>query len=319
MSHEEHLGRDPFDRLVLDETFIRGGRHEPPARTREAISRFGGPDTSFRYSPPPGAVDRVLPLRHTSFELERVRVSGIFLWLVVMFAVTLTLCWETGSRFAVFAVVVTGWLISLCLHEFAHAAVAYAAGDRSAAVRDYLRLDLRRYAHPVLTFVLPVLYVFAGGIGLPGGAVQLDQTAFRSRRMCSLVSLAGPAANVVCAALCLGPLAIASRSQPTIVHHLPLWSALAFLGFLEITAVVINLLPVPGLDGWGALAPYLSHEAVAFGRKAAPFGAIILFFVVFRSAGMSRGLGSALVHVETLLGVSPGLAAVGDYLFRFWT
>lgn len=41
-------GRDPFDDLVLDEDFVRGGAYEPPARTRGAIARHAG-TTSWRH------------------------------------------------------------------------------------------------------------------------------------------------------------------------------------------------------------------------------------------------------------------------------
>jgi hypothetical protein len=40
---------DEFDKLVLDENFVRGGSYEPPARTRFAIARFGDQQTSWRH------------------------------------------------------------------------------------------------------------------------------------------------------------------------------------------------------------------------------------------------------------------------------
>jgi hypothetical protein len=42
-------GADPFDNLVLDDDFVRGGSYEPPARTRVAIARYGGRQTSWRH------------------------------------------------------------------------------------------------------------------------------------------------------------------------------------------------------------------------------------------------------------------------------
>ena len=40
---------DEFEGLVLDENFVRGGSYEPPARTRVAIARYGGQQTSWRH------------------------------------------------------------------------------------------------------------------------------------------------------------------------------------------------------------------------------------------------------------------------------
>ena len=45
----ESAGPDPFDDLVLDENFVRGGTFEPPARTRLAIARYGDVETSWRH------------------------------------------------------------------------------------------------------------------------------------------------------------------------------------------------------------------------------------------------------------------------------
>ena len=61
--------------------------------------------------------------------------------------------------------------MSLCLHEFGHALVAYRGGDRSVRGKGYLTLDIRRYTDVGLSFVLPVLFLLLGGIPLPGGAV----------------------------------------------------------------------------------------------------------------------------------------------------
>lgn len=38
------------------------------------------------------------------------------------------------------------------------------------------------------------------------------------------------------------------------------WAGVAFLGFLQVTAFVLNMLPIPDLDGYGALEPHLSPD-----------------------------------------------------------
>ena len=91
--------------------------------------------------------------------------------------------------------VLAGWAVSLCLHEFGHAYTAYRGGDRSVRAKGYLTLDIRRYADLGLSLVLPVFFLLLGGIPLPGGAVWIDHGAIRSRAVRSLVSLAGPAAK----------------------------------------------------------------------------------------------------------------------------
>lgn len=299
---------DPFQGLVLDEGFVQGGRHEPPAGTR-ANGRGTGHETAWR--PPIQPVAR--PHRGVS-------VSWIFLVLLAVFIGSAVGSWQDDrSRLAVFGFVFAGWLISLCLHEFAHAATAYCGGDRSVATKGYLSLDIRRYVNPAFSFILPALFVLIGGIGLPGGAVWIDQASLRTRAGRSLTSLAGPFANLVCAAACVAPFAVGGGTRLLMDGHLSFWSAVAFLGFLQLFALLLNLLPIPGLDGWGAIEPYLPAQTVAAGRRFSPFGFMLLFFVVMSSPSISGHLTSLLQSIQHACGVPGGLAGWGYQLMRFWS
>ena len=104
---------------------------------------------------------------------------------------------------SVFIFVIAGWVVSLCLHEFGHAFTAWKFGDRDVALRGYLDLDPRRYSHPVLSIALPIAITVIGGIGLPGAAVYV-RTSFMTAKQRTLVSLAGPTANLLLAVLLLG-------------------------------------------------------------------------------------------------------------------
>jgi Zn-dependent protease len=243
------------------------------------------------------------------------RPSPIFLAIVAAFAVCAWLAWQDSGEWAVFAFVVTGWVLSLCLHEFAHAAVAYTGGDRSVADKGYLTLDPRHYAEPGLSLVLPLLFVLMGGIGLPGGAVWIDRRALRSPTVASLVSLAGPATNVVFALVCLLPLGLGWIDLR--VDTLSFTSGLAFLGFLQVTAAVLNLLPVPGLDGYGALEPHLSRELRI---RVAPVGRWGLFAVIILLLlpGPNEAFFDTIDHLISATGTDPLLVREGLYRFQFW-
>jgi len=75
---------------------------------------------------------------------------------------------------AVFLFVTLGWIVSVSLHEFGHALAAYQGGDLAVIQRGYLTLNPLRYTHGFMSIVLPVLVLFLGGIGLPGGAVYIN-------------------------------------------------------------------------------------------------------------------------------------------------
>ena len=229
---------------------------------------------------------------------------------------------ETAARAGVFLLVLGGWAVSLCVHEFGHAIVAFRGGDWSVRDKGYLSLDPRKYTDPVLSLLLPILFLAIGGIPLPGGAVWINHGALRSRAVESRVSLAGPLSNLAIGILlavvvaAFGPSATEIAFSGLTEHAL--WAGLSFLALLQLAAFVLNILPVPGLDGWGAVEPFLSHEARVFGAKARPWAPLILFAVLIGVPGVSEVFWEAVTALYGVFGGDEFAAAVGQSLFFFW-
>ncbi len=242
------------------------------------------------------------------------RISPFFLLLVVATSAG-AVCAAVGTGALLVAGIVVlvlgGWAVSLCLHEFAHAVVAYRSGDLAIRARGYLTLDIRRYTNVALTFVLPVLFLLLGGIPLPGGAVWINHHSLRSKAVDTMVSLAGPLSNLV-----LGGLLIVSIEvfEPDVA----LAGALSFLALLQIFAFVLNILPIPGLDGWGAIEPYLSPEAQRFGAKARPWAPLILFVAIIGLPGVADVFFDISNTVFGAVGGNENLSAIGNLAFFFW-
>lgn len=247
-----------------------------------------------------------------------VRPSPIFLAIVALTAAGGTVAWLSAQQIrplayvGVFVFVIFGWLVSLCLHEFGHAYTAWRFGDRDVAGRGYLTLNPLKYSHPLLSLGLPVLFIALGGIGLPGGAVYV-QTAFMSKRQKTLVSLAGPAVNLVFAVVLLTLIRV--LYDPA---HSVFWAGMAFLAFLQITALLLNMLPIPGLDGYGALEPHLSAETQRALQPAKQWGFFLLLLLLL-APGLNQWFFSAVYWLFDLSGVSSALSAVGGQLTRFWS
>ncbi|HEY7225890.1 MAG TPA: site-2 protease family protein [Micromonosporaceae bacterium] len=242
------------------------------------------------------------------------RPSPVFLALVAAWIAGGAMAWyEFGNATVnVLLFVVAGWVVSLSLHEFSHALFAYRSGDRSVAGRGYLTLNPLKYTHPLLSIGLPILFLLLGGIGLPGGAVWVDRHAINGRGKNSLISLAGPAANIVFLLLLTIPFAIGVDVYP----HLTFWASVAFLAFLQLTAAVLNLLPVPGLDGGNAVRPWLSGDVAKLFDYITPFGLLILFALFYTPLG---GIFFAVVRfLSDAIGVPRDLASTGYDLLRFW-
>lgn len=207
--------------------------------------------------------------------------------------------------------VLGGWAVSLTLHEFGHALVAYRGGDHSVAAKGYLTLDVRRYTDPVLSIVLPLLLLLIGGIPLPGGAVWINQWALRSRAVASAVSLAGPLTNLVLGAVLIVVAAVIDMPEGLEV-------GLAYLALVQVLAFVLNILPVPGLDGYGAIEPYLSPKARELGAKARPWAPLALFVLIIGLPGVSALFFDMAFFVYEVIGGDSLAAQVGYLSFLFW-
>jgi len=210
----------------------------------------------------------------------------------------------------IFLVVLGGWVITLCLHEFAHAAVALAGGDTSVRARGYLTLNPLRYTDVAYSVVIPIILLAVGGIPLPGGAVLVEPGRLRRRWYASLVSAAGPATNLIAGV-------VLSAVSAQFVSALG--AALSFLALLQFVAGILNLLPVPGFDGFGILEPYLSRRFTERIRPVRPWLPLVVFAILWSVPGASSWLFEAGYRLLDLAGGSPFLAQVGAGLFRFWT
>jgi Zn-dependent protease len=248
-----------------------------------------------------------------------VRPSPLFLAFVAVTALGGVLAWvetDPGSRLGdlgVFLFVLGGWVVSLCFHEFAHAYAAYRAGDRSVEAAGYLTLNPFKYAHPFLSIILPLFFIVQGGIGLPGGAVYLHPHDFRSKASQSIAAAVGPLTNAVVAVALILVAQPHGLSDP----HLRFWTGLMFLGFLQVTATVLNLLPIPGLDGWAILEPYMDPRTRLGAEKIKPWGMIIVI-VLLQFNSTNTAFFRWVYDLFDAIGGNSLLSQVGQSFFKFW-
>ncbi|MER5912614.1 site-2 protease family protein [Streptomyces sp. NPDC001982] len=244
------------------------------------------------------------------------RVSPVF---VGILAVTAVAGWATWTGFAeqpgvaVFLFVTAAWIVSLCLHEYAHARTALHSGDITVGAKGYLTLNPLKYTHALLSIVLPVLFLIMGGIGLPGGAVFIERGRIQGRWRHSLISAAGPLTNVLFAAVCTAPFWLHALDGVPLEFRF----ALAFLALLQVTAAILNFLPVPGLDGYGVLEPWLSYKVKRQVEPFAPFGLLFVFALLWLPA-VNIAFFDMIDAILRGLGVSEVDTSFGWQLYRFW-
>lgn len=231
-------------------------------------------------------------------------VGGLGLWTGVAPGLTLPLS---------LLLVVGGWVTSLCIHEFGHAFIAYLGGDHSVAGAGYLSLNPLKYTHPLLSIALPIVFLLIGGIGLPGGAVYLDERAIRSNWWRTFASAGGPLGNLLFAIAFGWPFLLFQGSPPAGADSF--WAALAFLVFLQITALVLNLIPIPPFDGFGIIAPWLSIELRILANRVGMLPLLVLFFLLWQGGPVSAAFWNLTFGLSSLLNIPEYLVLLGQHQF----
>lgn len=268
--------------------------------------------------PPP---DRALRRRPWPSLRGVVSVSPFFLAAIGVTAASGVLLWTNiVPRFVPLwtsAFIIGGWIVSLCIHEFGHAVVAYLGGDRSVVGAGYLTLNPLRYHNLLMSLILPVVFLLFGGIALPGGAVYINHSALRTRAWSSAVSLAGPIGTLLCGLLIAAVFLVVGTSSITTVGSLNFFGALAGLGFFMALAVVLNLLPVPGLDGFGIIRPWLPYSMQDAAMRFAVFGVYGIFILLWFVAPVRSTFFGLVFQLTALAHIDPQLVTLGISNMRF--
>ncbi len=174
------------------------------------------------------------------------------------------------------------WVIfSIVLHELAHGWAALWQGD------DTPRRLGRMTVNPLVHMGLTSLLIFAL-IGLAWGAMPVNPGRFRNRRYGDvLVSLAGPAMNILLSLAALTGMSLWLRFGPTAqpLHEnvkICLWTG----GWLNIVLALLNLLPIPPLDGSRILAGLSRKARELYNHPQAQlFGMFVLLAIFFTPIG----------------------------------
>ncbi len=171
-------------------------------------------------------------------------------------------------------------LFAITLHEAAHGYVARHFGDMTAYARGRISLNPMRHIDPVGTILLPLLTLFVGGI-LFGWAkpVPVNFSALRRPKQDMLwVALAGPAANLVMALFWGGMMKVA-LTFPGNYFAEPLMGMAQFGVTINAILMVLNLLPLPPLDGGRVAMSLLPHRQAFQLAKVEPYGMVILILL----------------------------------------
>ena len=178
-------------------------------------------------------------------------------------------------------------LLAITLHEVAHGSMARALGDNTAAAQGRLSLNPLKHIDPVGTLLVPAVLLLLGGF-LFGWAkpVPVDFRNLRNpKKDMAIVAIAGPAVNLVMA---FGWALLLKYVLTQDIEAGGLWLGMAQMSIagisINLILMVLNLLPLPPLDGGRVAVGLLPmRQAIAL-SKIEPYGFVIL--IVLMATGM---------------------------------
>ena len=172
-------------------------------------------------------------------------------------------------------------MVAMSVREWARATMATRLKDPTPRLWGRVTLDPRSWFEPFGSGVLPGLIAIlwaVGGVSFPVAAyakpAPVDPSYFRNhRRDVILVSLAGPAANLI--------LGIASAIVLGSLGHGEVARAVAVFAWVQCSLAVFHLIPIPGLDGARMLALALPPHVREIYRNGDKYLALWVLLAIF--------------------------------------
>lgn len=169
-------------------------------------------------------------------------------------------------------------VLSLTVHEAAHAWSANRLGDPTARLLGRLSLNPAVHVDPIGTILLPLVGMMSSG-SFFGWAkpvpVSIGNLRGNWKQKYMLIAAAGPASNLVLATLAAIVLRAATFNSPFESTGLGV-RVLFFVVQLNVLLAVFNMVPVPPLDGGNVLAGVLPRHLAEGFEQIRPYGFIII-------------------------------------------
>ncbi len=163
-----------------------------------------------------------------------------------------------------FLIIVIGLVVSITIHEFAHAFVAYRLGDDTPMLQGRVTLNPLAHLDP-LGSILMVLFGFGWGRPVEYDVYNLK----KPKRDTGLISFAGPLSNII-----LGSLLI-------ILARVFGIQELLLVAYINFFLAFFNMIPIYPLDGFNIVLSLLPYEAALKWRETEKYSLILILVLIF--------------------------------------
>lgn len=201
-------------------------------------------------------------------------------------------------------------IVSIVVHEVAHAWQARREGDDTADRLGRITFNPLPHLDPLGSVIIPLLLAWQGGI-IFGWAkpVPVNPANYRDYVAGDIrVSMAGIVSNLILAALATLLAGVVLRVTGGAGFSSLIFTALNYAIFINLLLAFFNLIPIPPLDGSHVLAHMLPAGAAESYRELSRFGLLLVVAFVFLAPG---ALDWFLTPVYFLMGLA-------DQFIRLW-
>jgi len=203
---------------------------------------------------------------------------------------------QTAQTILIFAIPI---IFAITVHEVAHGWIANKLGDPTAKMLGRLTLNPIKHIDIIGTIIVPAILFYTSGF-LFGWAKPVPitwQNLRHPRRDTALVASAGPLSNLLMAFIWAAILKLGLYLGNSFGGS----AALVKMGeiglFVNLILLVLNLIPIPPLDGSRVVSSLLPPKPALVYSRIEPFGFLILLGLIFLGL-----LGKVLLPIVTILG-----------------